>query len=70
MYFRPAVTQENTLSDGRGKETQRPEPQGIGARKGRSTEGKSIKGVDLGEEILNNQKGFKNMKGRMIMNPC
>jgi len=70
MYFRPAVTQENTLSDGRGKETQRPEPQGIGARKGRSTEGKSIKGVALGEEILNNQKGFKNMKGRMIMNPC
>ena len=58
------------MSDGRGKETQRPEPQGIGARKGRSTEGKSIKGVDLGEEILNNQKGFKNMKGRIIMNPC
>ena len=41
-----------------------PEPQPADASKGKATEGNAIKGVALGERILNNPTGLKNLKGR------
>ena len=70
MYFRQTITQENTLSGGKWKETQMPEPQPADASKGKGTEGNAIKGVAVGEKILNNRPGLKNRREGIIINPC